>query len=312
MPRARAAIAGCAVLAALGLAFVAGRGTAVAPPSTDIVITFSYSRGPEKEELLGPLIEKFNRERHKIGDRAISVVAGNEPTSGDQVRIYSPIGPSPPPHGRRRTRRGGEKLNFEEGQREGTVRVSREPQVLMSSATTIAMPLSLAKCRATPTRTSAGTRSSSSPRKGWASVGRPQLGPLKYVHTSPLTSTTGLQATVAAYQFGSHQKDRLTTRRPDPRSPLDAVRTLERSTEHYGDSAVVTTDRLSAKDGSGYASVAALGEVQLLRVNRTRKSSDPLVAIYPSEGMLLREEPFYVLDAEWMAAEETAAAKRAW
>ena len=86
------------------------------------------------------------------------------------------------------------------------------------------------------------------------------------------------------------------------------MRTIERSTEHYGDSAVVTADRLSAKDGAGYASVSALGEVQLLRVNRTRKSSDPLVAIYPFEGMLLREEPFYVLDAPWMEAEETAAA----
>jgi len=312
--RARAAVAGCGVLAALAVAFVLGREwsspAAPAAPDRDVIVDFSYSLGHPKVALLGPLIEQFNRERHMIGGRAVHVIVENERTSGDEVRLIAarritPVAWSPADVS------WGARLNFDLAQRGVRPWVVAEPYVLMSSATTIAMWRSGVDALGGPGAPLGWDDVLKLATDGWSKVKRRDLGPFKFAHPSPETSTTGLQATVNEYQFAAGERRRLQLSDVDGPAERSKVRAIERSIWHYGESAVDTEKRLAA-EGSKYASAVALGEVSVLAVNRERERlrlPGRLVAIYPKEGMFLREEPFYVIDAPWVDANERRGAQ---
>ncbi len=307
-PRARATVVACGLVAAIGLAFMAGRWSVAPPPRPAVVVSFSYSTGYQKRELLEPLIEQFNRERHMLGERAIFVDAQHDEdkryTSGEaeqmiRDRQLTPTAWSPADG------LWGEALNFAVGERWAP----SDSPALVSSATTIAMWEPLARAIGWPER-----------RLGWADVltlslagkvpGRPDLGPLKFAHSVPATSTTGLQATAAEYLFAAGKRRGLTVADVRAEPARRKVRAIERAIEHYAESAVGLEDQLRIARLQDYANVAALGEVAVLGVNRDRrKQGERLVSIYPKEGILLREEPYYVLDAPWVDADERRAAR---
>src|SRR3712207_1050662 len=64
------------------------------------------------------------------------------------------------------------------------------------------------------------------------------------------------------------------------------------------------------KEGPGYASAVAMEEVTLLDFNRTRGSRERLVALYPKEGTFFSDNPFIVLDAEWVSPQQKEGAQR--
>ena len=310
--RARAVIACCGVLATVALAFVLGREWGAPASNTDIVVDFSYSLGGQKEALLGPLIERFNRERHTIGGRAVRVVADNSRTSGDQVRMIAEQTLTPAAWAPSDISWGA-KLNYivTKRARRSERWVTADPTVLMSSATTIAMWESQLTALGGQGRPIGWKDVLGLATDGWESVGRRDLGPFKFVHPSPETSTTGLQATVAEYQFAAGTQGPLSLEDIDGEEVRSKVRSIESAIEHYGDSAVDTEDRLAA-EGSNYASIVALGEVAVLGVNRKRQRAGKegrLVAVYPAGGMFLREEPFYVVKAPWTDVNERRGAE---
>jgi len=86
------------------------------------------------------------------------------------------------------------------------------------------------------------------------------------------------------------------------------VRQIQSSIVHYGDTTLFFADQLKA-NGPGYASAVAMEEATLLDYNKTRpKGSLKLVAIYPSDGTFVSDNPFLVLDAPWVTPAQKAGA----
>src|SRR5438270_711668 len=118
---------------------------------------------------------------------------------------------------------------------------------------------------------------------------------------------------------------------PDPATngPRPAVAAYNRSVEsavvHYGDTTLTFLANLLRNDARGaaltYVSAVAVEEKSVLDYNRGIPSGSapagetprpprvPLVAVYPKEGTLLPDNPFYVLDAPWVSAEAKRAAR---
>jgi Ca-activated chloride channel family protein len=95
---------------------------------------------------------------------------------------------------------------------------------------------------------------------------------------------------------------------------------------HYGDTTLTFLNNLARADQRGtaltYASAVAVEEVSVVNYNRGNPDGVmepgeelveprvPLVAVYPEEGTLFSDNPFIVLDAEWVDERERAAAER--
>ena len=82
----------------------------------------------------------------------------------------------------------------------------------------------------------------------------------------------------------------------------------ERSIGHHGDTTLFISDQLRER-GLGYASAVAMEEVTLLDFNRDRGARPPLVALYPKEGTFSSDNPFVVLDADWVSSHQRRAAE---
>ena len=144
--------------------------------------------------------------------------------------------------------------------------------------------------------------------EGWRRYGHPEFGDFKLVHTNPDFSTSGLSAVVAEYYAATGKKEGLRESDVTGSQARRTVRGIEQSIVHYGDTTLFIAEQMK-KGGLGYASAVAMEEVTLLDFNRTRGSRDKLVAIYPQEGTFYSDNPFAVLDAPWVSAQERDGAK---
>jgi Ca-activated chloride channel homolog len=127
------------------------------------------------------------------------------------------------------------------------------------------------------------------------------------VHTNPDFSTSGLSAVVAEYYAATGKKEGLQPRDITGRARA-TVRDIERSIVHYGDTTLFISDQMRAR-GPGYASAVAMEEATLLEFNRNRGGQPKLVAIYPAEGTFYSDNPFIVLDADWVTPEQRQGAQ---
>jgi Ca-activated chloride channel family protein len=293
-------VAIAAVVAVVVIAVVAGGGGGdgddgggSGPPEGAIRIPFAYS--PEKEELLKPLIERFNSERKEV-DGAPVFVEGSVVSSGEaQTKIaegrLKPVAWSPA------SSLWGRLLNFEADQPlapEDNPSIVRTPLV-------VAMWEPMAQALGYP-REKVGfadiVRLARS-EAGWADFGRPEFGRFKLVHTNPDFSTSGLSAVVAEYYAATGKKEGLRESDVTGSRARRIVKDIERSIVHYGDTTLFIAEQMK-KEGPGYASAVAMEEVTLLDFNEDRGSQPKLIAIYPEEGTFYSDNPFIVLDAPWV------------
>ncbi len=313
MKRGQILLALVAALAVGAVAWLAGGGggkdqpggkadSGAPAPKNAIQVSFAYS--PEKEKLLLPLIESFNRERREAGGRTV-VVKGINAASGDaENRIakgsFKPVAWSPA------SSLWGRLLNFEADQ----PYTADEAPSIVRTPLVIAMWEPMARALGYP-RKKLGfvdvLRLSTS-GKGWAAFGRPEFGAFKLVHTSPDFSTSGLSFVVAEYYAATGKKEGLTEKDIAAAQARKRVRDIERSIVHYGDTTLFIEDQLK-KEGPGYASAVAMEETTLLDFNRTRGDRDKLVAIYPEEGTFDSDSPFFALKAPWVTPAQAAGTK---
>ncbi|MEA2350839.1 MAG: Ca-activated chloride channel [Thermoleophilaceae bacterium] len=142
---------------------------------------------------------------------------------------------------------------------------------------------------------------------GWASVGA-QFGPFKYVHTNPDFSTSGAEAVADSYYAFAGKREGLTN--ADVARAAPSVKQVEKSIVHYGDNTLFIEDQLK-KHGQGYASAVAMEETTLLDFNRTQPAGSPkLVALYPSEGTFVSDDPFMILNGSWVSAAQRTGAEQ--
>ena len=160
---------------------------------------------------------------------------------------------------------------------------------------------------------------------GWASKGHPEWGSFKLGKTNPNFSTSGLSATIAQYYAATGKSSGLNLEDLNRDDVKQFSTSIESSVVHYGDITMTFLNnwfRADARGTSlGYASAVAVEEKSLIDYNSgnpdgildpgetPRKPRVPLVAIYPKEGTLFSDNPFFVLNAAWVSDEEKAAAK---
>src|SRR3954447_6554749 len=273
-------------------------GSGVAPAGATRV---SFALSPEKEQLLKPLIARFNSERHRVGGAPVFVDASVVSSGDAETRIargrLRPTAWSPA------SSLWGRLLDFDADRRY----VPDDNPSLVRTPLVIAMWEPLARTLGWPRKQVGWTQvlRLATSSQGWAAYGKPEYGAFKLGHTNPDFSTAGLSAVAAEYFTATGKREGLTradVSRPDVRR---RIRDIERSIVHYGDTTLFFSDQL-ARYGPAYASAVAVEEATLIDFNR-RHHGTRLVGLYPPEGTFVSDNPFIVLDAPWVGRRERAA-----
>ena len=146
--------------------------------------------------------------------------------------------------------------------------------------------------------------------QGWARYGHPEWGQFKFGHTHPDSSNTGFLAMATLAYAALDRTDGLTPELVKSEPVLEAFRTLERNTYHYGMS-TRSLFTLMSERGPSYLHAGTNSETGLLATNKYNAEilRFPLVFIFPSGGTFWSENPFCVLDAEWVSDEQREAAQ---
>jgi len=159
---------------------------------------------------------------------------------------------------------------------------------------------------------------------GWGKLGHPEWGAFRLGKTNPNFSTSGLNATIAAYFAATGRSSDLTDADLGDPKVLDFVKGVESSVVHYGDTTLTFLANLQAADDRGvgltYVSAVTVEEKSVWDYNKGNPSGDPktlgqhsaphtpLVAIYPKDGTLYSDNPYVVLSASWVDASKKRAA----
>jgi len=125
-----------------------------------------------------------------------------------------------------------------------------------------------------------------------------------WAHTDPQLSNSGFMAVImeTASFFGKNTSELVFTDLTNA-SLQQNMTTMESSILFYGTS----TGFLSKKAMSGELDAYLVYENLIIEMNK-EVVGDKALAIYPEKGTLLSDHPFAILDANWVTAEEEAAA----
>jgi len=152
--------------------------------------------------------------------------------------------------------------------------------------------------------------------KGWGGRGHAEWGAFKLGKTNPQYSTSGLNATIGSYFAATGRSSDLTARDVADPKVVAYVKALESSVVHYGDTTLTFLENLYSASAAGrgltYISAVTVEEKSVWDYNQGNPSGDPatlgdrgkpripLVAVYPKEGTLVSDNPYVVLNAEWV------------
>jgi len=144
--------------------------------------------------------------------------------------------------------------------------------------------------------------------EGWAAHGHPEWGAFKLGHTHPEFSNSGLLSILAEAYAGARKTRGLSAADVDSAATREFLASVEETIVHYGKSTGFFADKMLER-GPSYMSAAVLYENLVVESYRIRTEAPfPIVAIYPTEGTFWSDHPYAVLDAEWVGADERAAA----
>jgi Ca-activated chloride channel family protein len=152
--------------------------------------------------------------------------------------------------------------------------------------------------------------------RGWGAIDHPEWGLFRLGKTNPHISTSGLHALIGTYFAATEPRTPVESDLRD-KEVLDFVRGLESSAIHYGDtvSTFLVNMHEEAKRGRGpmYVSAIAVEEKRVWDYNHGPVPGDlppaeSLVAVYPSEGTLMHDHPYLILNAPWVTDAKRRAA----
>src|SRR3954454_5686120 len=277
-----------------------GGGKVSSAPKGAVTVDFVYS--PEKEKLLTPLIQKFNSQKQQADGKQVFVKASILSSGDAQKQISN--GRLKPTVWSPSSSFWGRLANLQTD----TGVVADENPSIVRTPLVIAMWKPMAEKLGWPKKQinfKEIIKLATAPN-GWASVGA-QFGPFKYVHTNPDFSTSGAEAVAGSYYAFAGKREGLTN--ADVARAAPSVKKVESAIVHYGDNTLFISDQLK-QHGQGYASAVAMEEATLLEFNRTQPSGSPkLVALYPSEGTFVSDNPFQILNGSWVSDSQRKAAE---
>ena len=285
---------------------------------------------PEKLELLTDLALTFNRSGAEVDGECVFVrpqtkssglgaqllaEGWDEETAGPQPVVWSPASSA-----------WGAILD-QRLTEQGDAPMAGEGTPFMLTPLVIAMPEPMAEALGWPDEPIGWTDifELSTDPQGWAAYDHPEWGPFRLGKTNPNFSTSGLSALIAQSYAATGKTEGLTTEDLDQQDVIDFATGVESSVVHYGDTTLTFLNNLYRADQRGnslsYASAVAVEEKSVIDYNsgnpdgvtepgeEPRPPRVPLVAIYPEEGTLYSDNPFFILDAEWVSDTEAEGAE---
>jgi len=300
-------------------------GGVVGSPGNCVTVDMAVS--PEKITVLTDLANTFNKSKQKVNGACIFVRIAKV-SSGAAAQLIVDGWPDPADNGPQpviwspASNGWGAVVNQKAGKE-----IAPAGTPFMLTPLVIAMPKPMATALGYPGKAigfSDIVALANNP-KGWAAYGHPEWGAFKLGKTSPDFSTSGLNFTIAEYYAATGKTSGLTLedlKRPDV---VAFAKKVEQSVVHYGDTTLTFLNNWYKADQRGnalaYVSAVAIEEKSVIDYNSgnpdgildpgevPRPPRDPLVAIYPKEGTLFSDDPFIVLNASWVTAQQKAAAK---
>jgi Ca-activated chloride channel family protein len=145
--------------------------------------------------------------------------------------------------------------------------------------------------------------------QGWAAYGHAEWGEFRFGHTHPDYSNVGLLIMTALAYDSLGLTSGLSPEAVKSQPVIDAFTQVEFHTYHYG---VQTRDliALMARRGPSYLHATTASEAEILKANAERAGElrFPLAFIFPSKGTFWTEQPYCLVDAEWVTPEQREAA----
>ena len=280
-----------------------------APPANAIAIEISSSN--TKEDWMNAVVAQFNSEQHKVasGD-AIFVTVKHVTSGGSQQAILNgtskPVVWSP-----------GDQSWIDEA---NTIWRDRNGKLLIPNAceSSVLAPIGFAMWR--PMAEALGwpdkpiswddIAALSANPQGWESINHPEWGQFKFGHTHPDYSNVGLLSMTALAYSTLAKTEGLTPDEVYSDTVVEAFRGVEQNTYHYGIQSRPLMQIL-AQRGPEYLHAVTTSEAETLKTNAEFASSlrYPLVFIFPAKGTYWSEQPYCILDAEWVNSDQKEAAE---
>ncbi|HEX2029650.1 MAG TPA: substrate-binding and VWA domain-containing protein, partial [Nitriliruptorales bacterium] len=302
-----------------------GSGDGLGDPGDCVVVDMAVSS--EKIDLMRDLAQAFNgSDQARVGDRCVFVRPQSK-ASGGAAELLADGWPDEEAEGPRpvvwspASSAWGAVLNQRLAD-QGQPAMAPPSSPFMVTPLVIAMPQPMAEALGYP-QTPVGwadvlelARSA----EGWARFGHPEWGPFRLGKTNPNFSTSGLSALIAQYYAATGKVRDLTVEDLDRPDVEGFARGVESAVVHYGDTTLTFLNNWYRSDARGtaltYVSAAAVEEVSIVQYNRgnpdgvlqpgedPQPPKVPLVAVYPKEGTLFSDNPYIVLDADWVSDEQ--------
>ena len=297
-------------------------------PTDCIVVDLAVS--PEKIDLLTELGKAFNETKPMVGSKRVVAqpkrkasgagadlltTAWDEATEGPRPVIWSPSASAWGSIVDQRLTLQGKKP------------IAGQGIPFMNTPLVIAMPKPMADALGYPKKAIGWTDilALTKDPQGWAAFGHPEWGAFRLGKTNPNFSTSGLHALITQNYAASAKTTGLTSEDLARPEVVTFNRGVESSVVHYGDTTLTFLNNWYRADQRGnpysYASAVAVEEKSVIDYNagnpdgvldqgeEPRKPRVPLVAVYPKEGTLFSDNPFFILNADWVSQEEKDGAK---
>jgi Ca-activated chloride channel homolog len=149
--------------------------------------------------------------------------------------------------------------------------------------------------------------------RGWGRYGHPEWGRFRIGITDPGQSTSGFHSLMAIFYAAAGDKPSLTPGDVANLQNRDFVQKAELAVSDYAPTAGNFLNDLAGAPGTGsensYLSALPAEEQEVFTYNEggygggrpQLAPAEPLVAIYPSDGTLIADHPFVILDAPWVS-----------
>ncbi len=146
--------------------------------------------------------------------------------------------------------------------------------------------------------------------KGWETYGKPQWGKLKFGHTHPKFSNSGLISLFAEVYAGADKVAGLTVEDVKKPEVGEYLTQIERAVVHYGSSTGFFGKKMF-RNGPEYLSAAVLYENMIIEsYDPAYNLPFPVVAIYPKEGTFWSDHPAGIVQREWVTPQHKEAAEK--
>jgi len=304
-------------------------GTAPAPEDLAECTQLIIAASPEKAGVLGASVDAYNATNPEVdgscvfaqvvrigsGTAAIALSRGwDEQVDGPSPDVWSPAASA-----------WGEIASVQAQENDQPDIFPSEGPSIATSPLVVAMPRPMAEALGWPDAQIgwADLAGIAQDPAGWGSAGHPEWGAFRLGKTNPNFSTSGLNATIATYFAATGTSSDLTVANVEDDATSEFVAGVESAVVHYGDTSLTFLSNLLRADREGrslsYVSAVTVEEKSVLDYNDGNPAADPaltsteppsvpLVAVYPTEGTLVSDNPWFVLDAEWVDEAKRAAA----